>query len=61
VTDVSRKRDRDFAVIVTDGRDVVWIVEGSLAAFCESERACPKKDYPCARYETYSDTGTVPD
>ena len=59
MTDVSRKRDRDFAVIVTDGWCAVWIVEGSLAAFFESERACPRKDYPCARYETYFDTDTA--
>ena len=35
MTDVSPKRDRDFTLIVTDGWGVVWVVEGSLAAFFE--------------------------
>jgi hypothetical protein len=44
---------------VTDGEVVAGIVKGSLAAFLKASKACPKKDYPCVRYETYFDTATA--
>lgn len=41
MTGVSRERDRDFTLIVTDRRDAVWIVEGILAAFLEASEHAP--------------------
>lgn len=38
---ISPKRDRDFALNVTDGGSAVWIVEGSLAAFLKASEHAP--------------------
>jgi hypothetical protein len=36
VTDVSPKRDRDFALNMTDSWCAVWIVNGNLVAFLKA-------------------------
>ena len=62
MTDVSRYRDRDFTLNVTDLGNVAWIVNGRLAAFLKASGHVPGQTIYAqdTRYETYFDTATAP-